>query len=256
MMIKSLLLLISLLSVSLVQAETLTLNGFTKFSSVFKINGRVSGLVKAIPVKAGQRIAKGDLLIQLDDIPHAARLSRAKALESALLPAVQTAELELERAEELYDRDSLSQVELKNAQNALAEAEGKYQAAAAEKTLAEYQLKNAAITSPLDGRVLDIQTNVDQYIDPAVNDSALITLVNSQHMLATALINSEQWDSGLLNKKARVQFGDTTFNAKVSFLGFQRVKQSSGLPAYELYVSFKTSQLIPAEMPVTITIME
>jgi len=66
-----------------------------------------------------------------------------------------TAQLELERAEELYDRDSLSQVALKTAENVLTEADGAYQVAIADKVLAEYQLKNAAITSPFNGQVLE-----------------------------------------------------------------------------------------------------
>ncbi len=110
--------------------------------------------------------------------------------------------------------------------------------------------------SPLDGRVLQLHTNIDQYIDPAVNGEPLITLVDSQHMLAIALINSEQWNYALMGKQATIQFGKKAFNGQVSYLGYQRIEQSSGLPAYEIYISFQTDELIPAEMPVTISISE
>ena len=127
MIIKSIIPLIMLLHLPLSQA--LTLNGFTAFDSVIELNARVSGVVDTIAVKPGQLVQKGDLLIQLDTVPYRARLDRAMAIEKSLQPVVLTAQMELERAEELYDRDSLSQVALKNAENALAKAEGNYQAA-------------------------------------------------------------------------------------------------------------------------------
>ena len=237
-------------------SQALSLNGFTRFGSVVELNARVSGVVKSIKVKPGQRINKGDVLIALDVTPLQASLNKAVAIEKSLLPVVKTAELELQRAEELYDRDSLSQVALKNAENDLAQAEGLYQAAKAEKIIARYQFENALIYSPINGRVLQLHTNVDRFIDPAVSLDSLITLVKSQQMKAVALIKSDQWNASLMNKNATVFYGQQEFAGKVSFLGYERIKQSSSLPAYEIHVSFATNQLIPAEMPVTIEIKE
>ena len=237
-------------------SQALNLNGFTRFGSLVELNARVSGVVQSIKVKAGQRVKKGDVLIALDATPLRASRDRAVGIEKSLLPVVETAQLELQRAEELYDRDSLSQVALKNAENELAKADGQYQAAKAERVIAAYRLKNAVIYSPINGRVLQLHTNVAQFIDPAVSLDPLITLVQSQQMKAVALIKSEQWNGGLMNKDAMVVFGDKQFAGKVSFLGYERIKQSSGLPAYEIHVSFTTDRLIPAEMPVTINIKE
>ncbi len=236
--------------------QALTLNGFTGFASSFKLNGRVNGLVHSVDVKTGQRVKKGDILIQLDVTPHQAKLDQAIALENSLLPVMQTAQLELERAEELYDRDSLSQVALKNAQNVFAEAEGNYLAAKAEKVFAEYQLSNTVIKSPVNGQVLSVDTNIGEYINPEVSDAALITVVDSFQMEAVALIKSEQWDSTLVGKKASIKFANKEFTGKVSYLSYQRTEQSGVLPAYEIHISFRTNQLIPAEMPVSIDIKE
>lgn len=237
-------------------SQALTLNGNTGFGSVLNVNASVSGIVQSIKVKAGQRVKKGDVLLVLDNKPHKARLDRARAIEKSLLPAVQTAELELERAQELYDRDSLSQVELKNAEIVLAQAEGSYQAASADVVLAKYQLANTIIYSPINGRVLQLHSNNLQYVDPAVSVDPLITLVESRQMKAIALVNSDQWDQALINKKATVQYREKQYEGKVNYLGYKRIKQSSGLPAYEIHVVFKTDSLIPAEMPVKIEIKD
>lgn len=236
--------------------QALTLNGFTRFGSVVELNARVSGVIQEIRVKPGQRVNKGDVVLTQDVTPLKAKLERASATEKYLLPGVETAQLELEKAQELYDRDSLSQVALKNAENDLAEAEGLYQAALADKVIAEYELKNAVLYSPINGRVLQVHTNIAQFLDPKVSLKPLITLVKSQQMKAVALIKSEQWDSSLMNKPATVSYGEKVISGRVSYLGYERIKQSSGLPAYEIHISFTTDQLIPAEMPVSINIKE
>lgn len=236
--------------------HALSLDGITGFASTIHLNASTEGKIIVIPVKTGQTVKKGDLLIKLDATPHKARLAHAKAIEKSFLPAVTTAQLELERALELYDRDSLSQIELKNVENKLLLAEGAYQAAQAELALAEYELIQTSVRSPIDGRVISLVVNIGQYVNPQVTTDSLISLVNNQRMKAVATINSDQWRHGLMNKKATVKFRDKTYHGSVTYLGLNRIKLSSGLPAYEIHVSFDTDNLIPADMPVSIEIRE
>jgi len=237
-------------------AQALSLNGFTRFGSEIAINARVNGIVKSIRVKPGQLVNKGDTLIVLDALPYERRLDKARAIEKSLKPRVETKQLELDRAFELYDRDSLSQVELKNAQNELAQAEGEYQAAQADTLIADYELFHSVIRSPVSGRVLQVHSNIDQYVNPEVSLAPLITIATTRQMTAVGLINSEQWDSSLLNHPATIRYRNKVFDGKVSYIGFKRVQQATGLPAYEIHVSFETDQLIPEKMPVTVEIRD
>ncbi len=237
-------------------AHALSLNGFTEFSSTLDINARTQGIVQAIRVKPGQRIKKGEVLIELDGVAQQASLDRARAKARALLPAVETTELELERAFELFDRDSLSQVELKKAQINLAMAQGNYQAAQADTRLAQYQLDNSILRSPINGRVLQLHAHVGQYLNPAVTQTPLITLVDTLSMKAVAWINSEQWTPDLLDQQASVKYRDQSFSGRVSHVGYKRIKQPGGTAAYKLHVQFTTDTLIPADMPVTINIRD
>jgi RND family efflux transporter MFP subunit len=235
-------------------AQALTLKGFTEFSSVVKINARSAGLVQSVVVKSGQIVKQGDVLMELDATPYQARHERAKALVRSLQPALSTAQLELDRAQELFDRDSLSQVEMKNAENKAAAADGTLKAAQADVNLTQYQLQLARIKSPVNARVIKINVSKGQYVDPSVDSSALITLVSSNSMYAVAVLNSEQWSSDLMNKKATVKYRNKVYQGKVSELGYQRVQQSDGSLAYEVRIIFSTGDLIPAEMPVSIEI--
>ena len=234
----------------------LSLNGFTEFASVLELNTSTAGVVQSVHVVAGQQVKKGDLLLSLDSTPHQARLDRALSIEKSLFPLVETAQMELGRAEELYARDSLSQVDLKNAENALAESEGGYQAAKSEVVLARYELAQTALYAPLDGVVLALSTNASRYVDPAVSGDTLVTLVADKKMKAIALVTSDQWNPALINKPASVTYRKRSYKGTVSFLGLKRIKQASGLPAYEVHVSFDADRLIPAEMPVAIEIQD
>ncbi len=239
-----------------VAALALSLNGATEFGSVTVINARSAAVIMEIPVSPGNRVNAGDLLVRLDDTAYRARRDRAAARINGLQPAVNVAELELERALELFDRDSLSEVELKNAENRLAAAQAELQSAEADLRLASHELQQTRISAPAAGRVLSVNAGRGQYVDPTVSDSALVTLVDSRNMKAVALLTSDQWSPLLLNKKATVKYRNKAYTGIVSRLGLQRVEQAAGLPAYQVEISFSTDSLIPAQMPVSIDISE
>jgi RND family efflux transporter MFP subunit len=234
----------------------LSLNGFTEFDHILRLNAPVAGMVKNIRVKPGQRVNVNQTLIELDETGLKAELGHAQATARALMPAVDTAQLEMDRAQELYDRDSLSQVELKNAENSLAAAEGHYQAVQAQVALAKYRLQLATIRAPVEGRVLDVAVNVSQYLDPEVDISPVIFLTDATRMKAVALLKSEQWSGELLGRPASITYRDQSYAGKVSYIGYNRIKQPGGLSAYEIHVLFETDHLIPAGMPVAIKIDE
>lgn len=236
--------------------QALALNGVTEFAATFNLNTATPGVVQSIKVKSGQRVKKGDVLIQLDATPHKAQLDRAQATEKSLFPEVEIAQLELERVQELYDIDSLSQVDLKNAENKLTRAEGVYQVAQAETALAKYQLDQTMIRAPVDGRVLMIHVNRAEFIDPAEDSSPLLTLVESRRMKAIGMLDSDQWNAALLNKAATIKYQNKKFNGKVSYIGFTRHRQVEGKSVYAVHISFESDRLIPSDMPVTIDIKD
>ena len=253
-MIRKIFLGLPLLCIGSVQA--LTLNGFTEFSMSTAINASTAGLVQSVHVAPGQKIKQGELLLQIDKTPYEAAEERAQAVLQSLQTAVDTAQLELDRAQELYDRDSLSQVEMKYAENKYSAAQGNYKAAQADLKLAEYHLNRTRIVSPINARVIRVNTSKGQYVNPEVESSALLTIVSSSSMSAVAVLNSDQWNPSLMNKKATVKYRDKVYQGQVNELGFVRVEQTGGLPAYEVRVLFSTNDVIPAEMPVSIEIKD
>ncbi len=237
-------------------AQALSLNGTTEFGTRVELNAATRGVIRNVEVSPGQRVKQGAVLLKLDDTPHRATLSRTQAIARGLKPDVDIARLEMERAEELYALDSLSQVDLQNADNKLTRAEGALQAAEADRIAAEYELGRTVLTAPFDGRVLAVHVSSGQYVDPGVETTPLLTLVDSRNMIAVASIGGEQWRVSLLGQAARVRYRDKDYSGRISHLSLAPVQGTAGTgsASFLLHVAFTTDEPIPAGFPVSIDI--
>ena len=87
----------------------------------------VKGVVQHVMAQSGQRLARNDVLLQLDDRAFKSRAKGLKAQVAHYKAEFVEAEREQERALELYDRTVLSDHELQVAKNNLIAAEARYQ---------------------------------------------------------------------------------------------------------------------------------
>jgi len=141
----------------------------------------IAGLVKKIAVKKGQRVERGQLLIQLDDAEHRANAQLAErsldaarsSAEEACLAAEQAAR-DLVRAEGLFASKVASDQELEEAQTRAQSTQAECTAARARArqaeaalVLARATLDKTAMRAPFDGVVLDVTTEVGEWISPS-----------------------------------------------------------------------------------------
>jgi RND family efflux transporter MFP subunit len=232
----------------------LSLNGVTQFGQTVQINPRSAGVISEVRVAAGDRVSRGDVLLVQDSTLLQGAHDRALGLHQAARPELQNAMFEFERAQELYDRDSLSELELRKAEMALNAAQGRVDAAAAEVRMTRYQLDQSTLRAPVSALVLEVNTNPGRQVDPAVDLAPLVSLAVTRPMVARVMLTSEQWDPALKGKKINVNYSGKSYTGKVVRLGHTRVEQSGGFPAYLLEVSFNPDQPIPAHMPVSLQI--
>lgn len=142
----------------------------------------VAGLVAEIPVEKGQAVKQGEVLLLLDDSEYQAQvrlaarsLDAAKAAaERACLSAEQAAR-ELRRAESLAAKGLVSDQGLEEAQTLAASTEAECKAAREQIKQADASLAAAravlaktVMTAPFDGVVLDITTEVGEWISPTL----------------------------------------------------------------------------------------
>jgi len=235
-------------------AHALDLNGVAEFDRRLTLNSSISSRVAQVHVKTGQTIAAGDLLISLVATGLQARVDIASAEVDSLSPQVERELIELEKAQELYDRDSLARVALQQAKQNFAIAASKLSAAMGKLDLARFHLSQARIYSPIDGIVLDISAFPGQYINTRVNDQTLLTVADNSAMSVQALLPVERYKTTLLGKPARVTYLKQSFRGEVVAIDRQVSVGANNHPAMLLQVNFSTDGSLPAGLPVKIDI--
>jgi membrane fusion protein (multidrug efflux system) len=127
------------------------------------VRSEISGRVREIHFREGTRVARGDLLVKIDDSELRAQLARA---ESHLLIAQKDAD----RERDLYDQHVASQREFDTAVNNLGVAK-------AEHDLIRAQLDKTDIRAPFSGLVGLRSVSVGTYVSPATP----ITMIQNDH---------------------------------------------------------------------------
>ena len=149
------------------------------------ISPRIMAHIVEIRVRSGDRVKKGDLLVQLDDRDLSARLGQSLQSLRASEATRDLAKIELDRLQQLAERRvaSESEVDQWRARHAAATADVmRAQQAVSE---AEVLLSHARIASPIDGIVIDRHAEPG---DQAETGRALLTLYDPSRMRMEAAV--------------------------------------------------------------------
>jgi RND family efflux transporter MFP subunit len=142
------------------------LQGTVKTDQNLMLSAEFLGKVKAIHVKEGQTVKKGDLLLSIDD----GGLSQNVALLKTQRDLAKTIYL---RQKRLWDQNIGSEIEYLQAKAAFESQENSYEQL-------KKQLDKASLYAPFSGRIDDIVAEVGQLVTPGINP--LLRLVNLQSM--------------------------------------------------------------------------
>jgi len=228
-------------------------NGKTQWSNPIEINSIVSSSVEQIYVKVGQTIAQGDDLLLMDKALLLIDFKLAESNLAVLEPVKLLAEMDMNRAFELYDRELMADVALKTAESQYAKIKADFDAAQAVKDKAEYLLNSMLIKSPINGRVISINRSVGFFSDNE-HSLSLMTIVDDSKMDALAYVKVSQWDIALVGKKASVIINKKSYKGIVKSLAFVPIKNSKGLSVYPIIISFKSNEALPSGMPLSVEI--
>jgi membrane fusion protein, multidrug efflux system len=126
------------------------------------VTTQIAGQVKAIYFVSGQRVKKGDKLVQLDDAPERADFANWQA-------QAQLAEANLERTMTLLKNDFVARQTMDQNRSSLDQAKAQIQ-----KTQAIIDQK--LIVAPFDGVLGIRQVNLGQYLSAGTNIASLVNL--------------------------------------------------------------------------------
>ncbi|CAI8319289.1 MAG: Cobalt-zinc-cadmium resistance protein CzcB [Bacteroidota bacterium] len=147
-------------------AHKVVLQGVVKTDQNLVLNAEFMGAVKAIHVKEGQQVKKGDLLVSIDD----GGLAQNVALQKVQLDLAKTL---FERQERLWKQNIGSEIDYLQTKTAYKSQQKGY-----EQLL--QQLSKSNLYAPFSGRIDDVITEVGQLVSPGVHP--LLRLVNLSSM--------------------------------------------------------------------------
>jgi len=137
------------------------------------VGSRLLAHVERVTVTAGQPVARGDVLVELDKADIEAQVRQVSASLDAAVAREARAKNDFDRLTELRARNAASQQELNDAQRAHEEAAADVEAARQVVEEARAQLGHATVRSPIDGVVIDKHMEAGDLAQPG---QTLVTL--------------------------------------------------------------------------------
>ncbi len=228
------------------------LKGVVKTNQNLVLNAEFMGAVKAIHVKEGQQVAKGDLLVTIDD----GGLAQNAALQKVQLDLTKTL---YERQERLWKQNIGSEIEYLQAKTAFESQQKNFEQL-------QQQLSKTTLHAPFSGRVDDIITEVGQLVSPGTQP--LLRLVNTSSMYVdvdvperyfpnikkgtTAQVEipvlQHSYQSRVIHKGTHIDTGNRTF--KVSILADKSIELAPNLISTVRLVDYQNANaiVIPLEV--------
>jgi HlyD family secretion protein len=215
--------------------EVVVANGKIQPVVQVKISPEVSGEIIELPVKEGQPVKKGDLIVKIRPDDYIANRDQADAGYKSVLAAKATAEAGLKKAEADFHRNQqllaarlVSQADFDQfqaayevAQAQLTSAERQVEVARASLDYAEKQLAKTTIVSPLDGTISKLNSQLGERVLGTVQNVGTEIMTVSDLNQMEARVDVGEIDVVLIHpgQKARLDvdaFKDRKFTGVVT----------------------------------------
>lgn len=213
----------------------------------------VSGVIGSVATAAGERVAAGQLLLQLDQRPFESALEHARAQLRKHRLLRDEARRELERTRELYERTVISVHDLQLGEIAFAAAESDYASAAAALDASTLDLEYSTLKAPFSGLVLGVEVTAGMTVINTEQATPLITLAQYRPMHALAQVAADALGNLASGQAASVTVYGKRFSGKLRHVASE--PDSSG--QYTLTVSFDPGDaVLQAGLPAHIEISD
>lgn len=223
----------------LVSVDTLRIQDFTHF---IELQGKIDaegmayvaptgqgGQIKAIFVKAGQRVGKGQLILKLDDAMARQGVIAAQQQTGQLKARLTQAQTVYERYQNLWKQNIGAEIQVINAKADVDALAAQLRAANAQVAMAQEQANMSNVYAGISGMVDEMNVKVGEFFSPqsAAMPGSGIRIVNNNNLKVVTNVPE--------NYIARVKKGDKV----------QVVIADSGKPPYESVISMVGGSINP-----------
>ena len=184
----------------------------------------MGGLVKAVYVKTGQRVTKGQTLLKLDDAVARQQLAAAQQQTGMLKARVEQAQTILQRYENLWKQNIGAEISVVNARADVEALNAQLRAAQAQVAMAQEQVNMTNVKAEISGVIEEVNVKVGELFSAqaAATPGMGIRIVNNSRL--KVVTNIPENYIGRVNKGAKVEIEvleatSTPFTASLSVVG-------------------------------------
>ena len=207
-----------------------------------QITSRITGYIDEVPVREGQQIRKGDLLVSLDSTDIDGAIQQAEAGVNKSRSALKDAQIDFERYEALFKEDSVPENTFRKIRLQRDVSQETLHAALAALETAKSQRQYILIKSPVDGVVIERQKRAGDLATPGF---PIISIESEKALLFKSFVPESQIQKLVQGAAVTVVIDalGTTLNGQISRI------VPSGDPvtrSYEIKISLNdTTDLLP-----------
>ena len=186
-----------------------------------KMSPAIGGHIDSLPVKEGDEVKKGQVLLELWNKEAKARVQAAEMNAKQVCILSERAEKNAQRKTELRQKNLASEDETEIAVSNAASQSAACDAALANVKVAQASLERTMLIAPFDGVVAEIEGELGEYVTPSpvgVATKPTVDLIDSSCIYISAPIDEIDAPEVHSGMKARIMmdaFGDQEFPATV-----------------------------------------
>jgi RND family efflux transporter MFP subunit len=210
--------------------QTRTFSGVSKAGKEVNLSFKVSGTVKAVNVKVGDRVTRGKIIARIDESDFRLMYEQAEAaLENAVIQ-MQAAKSAFERTAALYENRNISLQDFEGAKTLYESAKAAVTASRRGMQLARSRLHDSRLAAPMAGIVAKVHIETNENVMPG----QVVVEINSGNSLEVTVGMPESYIARITEgEKAEVRFAalaGKTFEGIISEVSYAISSESSTYP--------------------------
>ncbi|WP_077530228.1 efflux RND transporter periplasmic adaptor subunit [Vreelandella utahensis] len=146
--------------------ETLRLDGMIEAVRESTVSAQTAGTVVELPYDVDDTVPEGDLIVRLEDSDEQARVEQVRASREEAQAELTDARQNLDRVEQLHERDVATRQDLDQARNRFDAAKARVSRAEGALSEAREQLSYTRVKAPYSGIVTERMVEVGESVSP------------------------------------------------------------------------------------------
>lgn len=215
-----------------------------------QISSSVVGRIDSLPVKEGERVDKGQLLILLDQTEYQAQVRRARANLDLTEASLAQSKALFKRSQELYNSKLISEQEYEAARTQFLLDQARVKESRATYAQALEQLEDTRITAPISGTVTQLNVELGENVIPGtLNNPGTVLMVIADLSRMQIECEVDEADIASIRKGQRVAveveaLSGRQFRGSVMDIGYAAASDREDFPREDATVSYAVDILI------------